>query len=67
MFHFESLPKDTFSTTLKALKFIALSEGVAQINEYGSPIHWHWQSLTQVTTFCYVTPTSALVTITLVK
>lgn len=38
MFHFQSLPKDTFSNTLKALKFIALSGGVVQINEYGSPI-----------------------------
>ena len=35
---FQSLPKDTFSNTLKALKFIALSGGVVQINEYGSPI-----------------------------
>ena len=38
---FSRSPKDTFSTTLKALEFIALSEGVAQINEYGSPIHCH--------------------------
>jgi hypothetical protein len=40
-FHFQSLPKDRFFTTLKALKFTALSGGVAQINENGSPIHCH--------------------------
>jgi hypothetical protein len=59
MFHFQSLPKDTFSNTLKALKFIALSGGIVQTNEYGSPIHCYQQSLSKVTytTFALVTLT----------
>ncbi len=54
IFHFQSLPKNTFSTILKALKFIALSDKLHKSTNM-EVRSIAISNLSEAATFCYVT------------